>query len=158
MVKALAEAGSLTGAAHELGMTHQALSRQLRELERRLGVSLATRTGRSTVLTPAGQLLAQRATRILLELHRTEMDVRSLDGTVTQAGRDPLTRLGGKRYVADGADPWRIYQTDVQVDLKWQAGKIPFTDISLATRTVTRNFKFELWAEQAGPWGKLYAN
>jgi molybdenum-dependent DNA-binding transcriptional regulator ModE len=45
-VIAIAEEGSISGAARRLRLTQPTLSRQLRELERRLGVELFTRAGR----------------------------------------------------------------------------------------------------------------
>ena len=56
---ALAEQGSLAGAALTLNLTQSALSHQLKELETRLNLELYLRKSRPLVLTAAGsQLLA----------------------------------------------------------------------------------------------------
>jgi DNA-binding transcriptional LysR family regulator len=48
-------------AATRLGITQPALSKTIRQLERRLGVSLFDRTSRSVTLTEAGRVLAREA-------------------------------------------------------------------------------------------------
>ncbi|QDC08311.1 LysR family transcriptional regulator [Oceanicola sp. D3] len=54
---ALAEAGSITAAGEALGVTHAAISQQIRALESHLGVALVQRDGRSVRLTEAGEEL-----------------------------------------------------------------------------------------------------
>jgi DNA-binding transcriptional LysR family regulator len=55
---ATVEEGSLSAAARVLGLTQPTLGRQVTALEERLGVTLFERAGRSLILTPAGQELA----------------------------------------------------------------------------------------------------
>ena len=57
---ALAEAGSFTAAAAQLGVPKQTISRRLAELEAALGVELARRTTRSVALTDVGRAYAAR--------------------------------------------------------------------------------------------------
>jgi DNA-binding transcriptional LysR family regulator len=54
---ATVEAGSLSAAARQLGLTQPTLGRQVAALEQALGVTLFERTGRRLVLTQAGQEL-----------------------------------------------------------------------------------------------------
>lgn len=76
----IVDAGSLTAAAEVLDLPRATLSRRLAKLEQRLGVRLLHRTTRRMTLTPAGQLLHQRA-RVLVEGARdVEAEVRRLDG------------------------------------------------------------------------------
>jgi DNA-binding transcriptional LysR family regulator len=56
-----AEAGSLSGAARQLGSSQPTLSRQVAALEQQLGVTLFERAGRSLVLTGAGLALLEHA-------------------------------------------------------------------------------------------------
>lgn len=55
-------------AARELGVTHGAVSRQVRILEEHLGSRLFTRTGRGLELTEMGRELAERASRIFEDM------------------------------------------------------------------------------------------
>ena len=60
----LAVLGSLSRVAAELGLPRSTASRWLGELEGRLGVTLARRTTRAWVLTPAGEELARRGRQL----------------------------------------------------------------------------------------------
>ncbi len=59
---ALAQAGTVTGAGDALGVTHAAISQQVRALEDHLGVALVERRGRSVQLTEAGEELGAAVT------------------------------------------------------------------------------------------------
>lgn len=61
MLAAIRGTGSLSAAARALGLTQSAATHQVKEAERRLGVSLLVRRGRSVALTPAGGILADAA-------------------------------------------------------------------------------------------------
>ncbi|MDQ8755325.1 LysR substrate-binding domain-containing protein [Sphingosinicella sp. LHD-64] len=68
---AAAEAGSFTGAAEMLGITHGSVSRRIAVLEAWLGTSLFDRHGRGVRLTPAGQRFAADARQALGTLSRS---------------------------------------------------------------------------------------
>ncbi|KAA0011853.1 LysR family transcriptional regulator [Billgrantia pellis] len=55
--EATARLGSVTAAAHELSVTHGAVSRQLRSLEEHFGVALFAKAGRGLELTSHGERL-----------------------------------------------------------------------------------------------------
>lgn len=65
-------AGSLSGAARELGLTPSAVSRIVARIEARLGVRLMVRTTRQLRLTTEGETYARAARRILADLDETE--------------------------------------------------------------------------------------
>lgn len=69
---AVAEAGSLSGAARRLGLTPSAVSRVVARIEARLGVQLLVRTTRTLRLTAEGETYARAARRILADLDETE--------------------------------------------------------------------------------------
>ncbi|MEU4562421.1 LysR family transcriptional regulator [Actinoplanes sp. NPDC023936] len=62
---AIAEAGTVSGAAARLHVTQPSLSRQLRQLERELGVDLFDLVGRRFTLSPAGRTLLPLARDVL---------------------------------------------------------------------------------------------
>lgn len=61
---AIAESGSIGGAARELGWSQPALSQHMTALEKDLGVTLFERTPRGIILTTAGQLALIRANEV----------------------------------------------------------------------------------------------
>lgn len=71
------KAGSLSGAARELGLTPPAISKRLAQMEERLGVSLLNRSTRRLSLTTEGEIYRENATRILMEIDQMEQLVSS---------------------------------------------------------------------------------
>src|SRR5689334_14501942 len=76
LIRAIAEAGSLTQAGLALHLTQSALSHQLRDIESRLGVQLFTRAGRRLILTAAGHALLETANDVIAQIERTEDAIR----------------------------------------------------------------------------------
>ncbi|TIC82560.1 LysR family transcriptional regulator [Nocardioides sp. GY 10127] len=72
---ALAEEKHFGRAAARLHLAQPALSQQLRQLEREVGVRLVDRSTRRVELTDAGRLLQQRALDVLADLDRTTDDL-----------------------------------------------------------------------------------
>ncbi len=72
---------NFTLAAKRLGLTPSAVSKQIRQLETRLGVRLLNRTTRNVSPTEAGQLYAERAQRILDDLDEAESLIADMDTT-----------------------------------------------------------------------------
>ncbi|MFI5730980.1 LysR family transcriptional regulator [Kribbella sp. NPDC051587] len=91
-VVAVAEAGSVAQAADALHITQPTLSRQLRDLERRLGAKLFTRENRRTVPTAAGAALVERARVLLANAAAAEQQVRDI--AAGRRGRLTLTFAG----------------------------------------------------------------
>lgn len=92
---AIAETGSINAAAQKLHMAQPPLSRQMRQLENRLGLPLFERGKRTVRLTEAGKLLQQRAGQLLGLAGNTIKELRAVDqglqgtlriGTVTSSG------------------------------------------------------------------------
>lgn len=61
----IVDAGGITRAAEQLGVTQPAVTKQLRALEAELGTDLILRKGRRLVATPTGELLYHYSQRIL---------------------------------------------------------------------------------------------
>ncbi|HEX5513839.1 MAG TPA: LysR family transcriptional regulator [Gammaproteobacteria bacterium] len=75
LVRAVAEAGTLTAAAQRLCVTQSALSHRLRELEQRLGCAVFLRQGRRMIPTQVGDRLLAAARGVLDELERARQDL-----------------------------------------------------------------------------------
>jgi LysR family transcriptional regulator for metE and metH len=95
LVDAVANYGSLTNASKHLHLTQSALSHQLNELERRLGIPLFHRVGRRLVPTVAGEQLMGAAKQALTVLRGAERSLRRL-----AAGEEAVLRLTTECYTA----------------------------------------------------------
>ncbi len=109
---ALAETGSVTAAGAALGVSHAAVSQQVRALEDRLGARLLLKAGRGVALTPEGSRLAAALdsafrTMALAVGEFSEADAdRALQVTTTPAfaGRWLMPRLSEFRHEHPGVD------------------------------------------------------
>lgn len=94
LVLAVAQAGSLAGAARRLGISHATVFRRLAAIEAELGVKLFERTRAGYAPTPAGEDAAAAAERIQDEVHGVERRVAGRDvrpsGTVRVTTTDTL--------------------------------------------------------------------
>ena len=88
-LQAVARHGSFSRAAQSLHLTQPAVSMQIRQLERELGLPVLERVGKRAFPTKAGDLLLAHAARALGELELAVERIRELRGVV--AGR---VRLG----------------------------------------------------------------
>ncbi|MEU8872172.1 LysR family transcriptional regulator [Streptomyces javensis] len=86
---AVAEQGSMTGAAAVLCRTQPAVSRQIAALERQVGTRLLVRDPSGTRLTSAGELLVIHARGMMDRMRRAEAQLAALKG---EPGRGP--RIG----------------------------------------------------------------
>jgi DNA-binding transcriptional LysR family regulator len=86
---AVSEAGSMSTAARQLGLTQPAVSLAVGDLERKLGFDLFDRTVRPLAVTVAGGLLRQRASALMAEAREIAPLLRE-----TEHGRLPLIRVG----------------------------------------------------------------
>ena len=88
---AVAEELHFARAARRLHMSAPPLSQRIKELERRLGVELFTRTPRSVALTPAGERLLERARAIVVAADA--LPVALAEPRPTPPGRHSVGRL-----------------------------------------------------------------
>lgn len=72
----LARTGTISAAAHELGVAPSAVSRRLKALEARLGIELVRRSTRAMVLTPAGEAYLARSKELLRSIDALEEEMR----------------------------------------------------------------------------------
>ncbi len=114
---AVAESGSLTAAARDLGLSKSAVSRQVTALEEQLGVRLLVRSTRSLRLTEAGKVCMGATRRIVQEVRNvqellSEMEARPL-GTLRMGA--PVAF--GRRHVAPLVAEFSVEHPRVLVDL-----------------------------------------
>lgn len=79
----VAERSSFSAVARELNSTQSQVSRQVAQLEERLGATLLTRTTRQVLLTPEGQRYLESARRALAEIDEGEALLRGGRQTLT---------------------------------------------------------------------------
>ncbi len=90
MLRAVAEAGSFTGAGRKLHVSQSAVSRQILMLEDELQESLFTRAGRKIRITASGDVLLQLSRRVFADIQETSASIRdkqrTLSGTLQLVG------------------------------------------------------------------------
>jgi DNA-binding transcriptional LysR family regulator len=110
---AAADAGSFTGAAALLNVTHGSISRRIAVLEAWLGTSIFERHGRGARLTPAGQRFAAEARRTLDALTRSADQWRPRRGRT--AVRLSVVPSFGRLWLLPNIG--RLERTDIHVDV-----------------------------------------
>jgi DNA-binding transcriptional LysR family regulator len=111
------DAGSVSVTARRLGLSRSAVSKQLAQLEDRLGARLVQRTTRRLALTEAGAEFYARCTRIVHEVEEAEQGVSRL-----HAGSRGLLKVNapmtfGHRHLAAAIAQFLERYPDVQVEM-----------------------------------------
>jgi len=96
----VAELGSLSAAARELGLTQPAVSQQVAGLERHLRTRLFNRSTRKLTLTASGETYLTRARQILEEVAEVEDDLLSLSSDLKGSLRVQAPSGIGQKYLA----------------------------------------------------------
>ncbi len=93
IIQALHTNGTLTEAANALCLSQPALSHQIGYLEKKLGITVWEREGRSLRLTQAGKLLLEIADQVLPVLSQVEKTLRAYS-----EGKQGILRIGVECY------------------------------------------------------------
>lgn len=94
------ESGSMAAAARRLDCTRAQVSKQVAELERRLGVRLFERSTRKLFLTPSGEIFYQHALRTLESVELTEVAVRNQGEAPSGLLRISASVVFGRMWIA----------------------------------------------------------
>ena len=88
---AISKEGSITAAAKKNNISQTALTQQMNELEKELGVKLLNRTKIGTTLTDKGKIFLEKAIRLLVDYNELVMSVKPRnDDKITIAYTGPL--------------------------------------------------------------------
>lgn len=114
---AVAETGSLSGAARQLSQSQPTLGRQIKLLEEQLGVRLFERQTRGFALTPTGESLLEPACAMRdafgqLSLRAAGRDAK-MQGTVRITASEVMARHAMPKIIAD----IRRAEPDIQIEL-----------------------------------------
>lgn len=113
----IADAGTLSAASLQLGLSLTSVSRQLIALEEALGTTLVERTTRHLSLTEAGLLYYERAKHILEEVAETERGLTAQTGTASGRLHVSAPSLLGRLRLAPILPGFLTEQTRVSIDL-----------------------------------------
>ena len=106
--------GTMAAVADVLSYSTSAVSQQLRKLQAEAGVELFQRVGRTLVLTPAGELLADEADRVVEAVERAEA---ALAGVRGEAGTVRLGVVPTVAWVALSSIVEVLHEEDPQLQL-----------------------------------------
>ncbi len=120
----IVDAGSITKAAEQMDTVKSAVSRRLAELEKRLGVTLLTRTTRSQALTESGKVYYEQSMRIMDDLAEIEAGIKNehcaLAGKIKIAA--PLSF--GLRHLAPALRQFNLQHPHIHFDVDFNDRKI----------------------------------
>jgi len=114
---AVVEAGSVTGASARLHVSQPALTREIRDLEERLGITLFDRLPRGMSPTEAGRLLAGYATRIFSLAEEAEAALDEFSGLVRGNLKLAASRTIGSYLLPLALDQFCSLYPGVTVDV-----------------------------------------
>src|ERR1700685_1949121 len=113
----IADAGNLSAAGRQLGLSLTSVSRQLMALEECLGTTLGERTTRHLSLTESGLLYYERAKQILEEVAEAERGLTAQRGVASGRMHVSAPSLLGRLRLTPMLPGFLAEQTQVSIDL-----------------------------------------
>ena len=113
----VAERGNLSAVARELGVGQSTVTRQLRELEEAVGVSLITRTTRRVTMTDEGSRYYDNTIQILRLVEQSADEAREDHGAQTGSIRVSCTAALGVLHVSNLVFRFQDLYPNIRVDL-----------------------------------------
>lgn len=112
------ESGSFSAAARRHPLTPSAVARRIDALERSLGSSLFSRSTHAVRATPAGLAFAERARRVLAELHLARAEAVSLSSAPEGLIRIDAPAPFGRRHLAPAIAEFLVAYPGLDVQLR----------------------------------------
>lgn len=128
---AVVDSGSFTAAAEALGVSKSFASRQVSQLEDRLGARLLQRTTRKVSLTDVGRVFHERCARILEDLQEAELAVSQMQTVPRGTLRMSVPMSFGLRYVAPAVGELMARYADLHVDVSFSDHRADLMDEAL---------------------------
>ena len=122
----IVDAGSITKAAEQMNTVKSAISRRLTDLEKRLGVSLLTRTTRTQTLTSSGKGYYEQCLRLIDDLAEVESRVRNEHCALRGKIRIAAPLSFGLSHLGPALRKFNEIHPDIQFDIDFNDRK---TDI-----------------------------
>ncbi|WP_019999075.1 LysR substrate-binding domain-containing protein [Aureimonas ureilytica] len=122
---ACARSGSVTEAAHQLGLTQSAVSRSLASLEARLGVALFHRVRKRLVISDAGRAMLRDTERILSDLNTAALTVMSF-GDKARVLRLAVLPTFGTSWLIPRLAKFHSLAPSLTIDLAARLGPVDF--------------------------------
>src|SRR5579859_5520792 len=114
---AVAEAGSISGAARQLRLSKSVVSERLAELERAVGTSLVHRTTRKLSLTEDGAAFLERAAQILRDVDAAAADLAERRGTLSGPLRLSVPVTFGRQHLGPALYPFLARNPQIELTL-----------------------------------------
>lgn len=124
----LANAGSLSAAAREMGISTAAVSRHLGHMESRLGMPLINRTTRRMSLTPEGEVYLDFARKIQGDMDELENRLSGASAAPQGLLRVNATLGFGRSHIAPLVSEFCRQQPKVDVQLQLSVNPPPITE------------------------------
>ena len=115
---AIAEAGSISGAARRMSLSKSVVSERLAELEQGLGAPLFHRTTRKLSLTEDGQAFLERALRIVREVEEAAAEVSERRGQLTGPMRLSAPVTFGRMHLGPALYPFLSRHPGISMTLE----------------------------------------
>ena len=137
----VAEKGSFSGAAQHMGLSKSHISKHVKKLENRLGVTLIHRTTRKLKLTNQGQVFFLKCQAIIHDLEEARAQL--VNDTTTPKGHIRLTTAGafGEDYLSPIIAEFLKEYPDVSIDVTFTNRKVDLLEeqFDLAIRSSITN-------------------
>lgn len=118
LVTNIAEVGNLTRAAHMLCLSQPALSKQLAELEERLGFALFHRTRKAMCLTEPGSGFHRHAKKILGDIDALETELKRYGKGATGKLRISIDRVHHAGWLPSVMTQFRTRHPRIELEVK----------------------------------------